>query len=89
MGPLSCCRRGILGLIVGRWLAERDLFSPIPCMMRPNSLRHHQNKRPIIHVQPIAAPNELIVGIAREWAVGFATKISLIETGHEQFQTTV
>jgi hypothetical protein len=34
--------------------------------MRPDALCHHHNKRPIIHVQPITAPNKLIVGVACE-----------------------
>ena len=69
-------------------IRARPLF--IVGQMRPDSLRHHQHKRPIIHVQPITAPSkQLIVGVAREWAIGFAAKIGLIKTGHEQFQTTV
>jgi hypothetical protein len=34
--------------------------------MRPDALCHHHNERPIIHVQPITAPNKLIVGVACE-----------------------
>jgi hypothetical protein len=48
-------------------------------------LRHHQNKGSIIHVQPITAPNELVVGVARERAIKFTTKIGLIKTGRERW----
>jgi hypothetical protein len=65
----------------------RPLF--IVGQMRPDSLCHHQNKRPIIHVQPVTAPNKLIVGVAREWAIGFAAKIGLIEARHKRFPDAV
>ena len=39
----------------------RPLF--IVGQMRPDFLRHHQNKRPIIHVQPITAPNKFVVTV--------------------------
>jgi hypothetical protein len=49
--------------------------------MGTNSLRHHQNERPIIQVQLIASSNELILTIARAWVVRFGAKIRLIEAG--------
>ncbi len=50
--------------------------------VRPNPLRHDHDERPIIHVRPIAASNQLIVGVASERAIGVATKIGLVKTGH-------
>jgi hypothetical protein len=41
--------------------------------MRSDALRHHQDKRLVIHVQPIAAPDKLTVGITSERAIGFTT----------------
>jgi hypothetical protein len=60
----------------------RSLF--IVCQMRADSLCHHQNHRPIIHVQPVAATNKLIVAIARERTVGLTAKVGLIKSGHER-----
>jgi hypothetical protein len=57
--------------------------------MRPDTLRHHQDETAIIHVQPITARNKLIVGVAREWAIGFGAKIGLIEAGHKRFPNAV
>jgi len=31
--------------------------------------RHHHNERVVIHVQPIRAPDELVIAVSNEWAV--------------------
>ena len=46
------------------------------------SLRHPQDETAIIHVQPVAATDQLVIGVARERAIGFAAKVRLIEAGH-------
>jgi hypothetical protein len=51
----------------------RSLF--IVGQIRPDSLGHHQNQRPIIHVKPITTAHKLIVGVACERAIGFAAKV--------------
>ena len=38
------------------------------------SLRHRQDETAIIHVQPVAATDQLVIGVARERAIGFAAK---------------
>jgi hypothetical protein len=52
--------------------------------MRANSIRHDHHEAAIIHVQPIASPNKLILSIPRERAIGFRTKIGFVKSGHEQ-----
>ncbi|MFZ1091867.1 MAG: hypothetical protein WAN75_22030 [Xanthobacteraceae bacterium] len=31
--------------------------------------RHHHNERVVIHVQPIRAPDKLVIRISNEWAI--------------------
>jgi hypothetical protein len=50
--------------------------------MRPDTLRHHQDETAIIHVQPVAATDQLVVSVARERAIGLAAKVRLIEAAH-------
>ena len=50
--------------------------------MRANSLRHHQNQRPIIHVELITATDKFIVGVAGERAIGLTAKVGLIKAAH-------
>ena len=52
--------------------------------MPANSIRHDHHEAAIIHVQPIASPNKLILSIPRERAIGFRTKIGFVKSGHEQ-----
>ena len=50
--------------------------------MRPDALRHYHDERPIIHIQPITAPNKLIVRIACERAIGLTAEVGLIKARH-------
>ena len=74
---------GILLSFRGQNLLNKDLINEVfalyrldaarfPSLVRcaPDALCHHHNKRPIIHVQPITAPNKLVAGVARERAIG-------------------
>jgi hypothetical protein len=60
----------------------RSLF--VVCQMRSNSIRHYHYEAPIIHVQPIASTNKLVLGVPREWAIGFRAKIGFVKSGHER-----
>ena len=42
------------------------------------------DEAPIIHVQPIAPTNKLVLGVPREWAIGFRAKIGFVKSGHER-----
>jgi hypothetical protein len=54
----------------------------VVCQMRANPLRHHQNKRSIIHVQPIATADQPILSVPGEGTVRFRTKVRLVKAGH-------
>ena len=49
------------------------------------SLRHRQDETAIIHVQSVAATDQLVLGIARERAIGFAAKVRLVEGGQRDW----
>jgi hypothetical protein len=85
---------GILLSFRGQNLLNTDLinevfaFLSVRCgpllivgQMRADALCHHHNKRPIIHVQRITAPNKLIVGVACERAIGLTTKGQVDKSG--------
>jgi hypothetical protein len=58
----------------------RPLF--IVGQMRPDSLCHRHDERPIIHAQPVAATDKLSVAVPGEWAVRFGAKVGLLKVGH-------
>jgi hypothetical protein len=45
--------------------------------MRADAVRHHHYKAAIIHVQPIAAVNEFVLGVASERAIGLGPRFSV------------
>jgi hypothetical protein len=49
--------------------------------MRADAVRHHHDKAAIIHVLPIAAVNEFVLGVASERAIGLCAKVWFVK-GH-------
>jgi hypothetical protein len=41
--------------------------------------RHHHYERVLIHVEPIRAPDKLVVGVSNEWTLNIGRQIRLIE----------
>jgi hypothetical protein len=44
--------------------------------------RHHHNERVVIHVQPIRAPDKLVIGVLNEWAINIDRQVGLVESWH-------
>jgi hypothetical protein len=52
------------------------------CQMRANAIRHHHDEAAVIQIQPVAAANKLIIGVASKRAIWFGAKVGLIKAGH-------
>jgi hypothetical protein len=50
--------------------------------VRPYPLGHRQHETAIVHIQPLVAANELVVGVAGKRAVGFAAEVRLMKARH-------
>jgi hypothetical protein len=49
---------------------------------RADTLRHQHDERPIIHVEPVGATDQLIVAVVDERAVNIIGQIGVVETRH-------
>jgi hypothetical protein len=50
--------------------------------VRPDAPGHHHDKRAVVHVQPVRATNELVVGVADEGAIKIDGQVGFMESGH-------
>jgi len=50
--------------------------------VRPDAPGHHHDERAVIHVQPVRAANELVVGVANEGTIKIDGQVRFMETGH-------
>src|SRR6478672_163776 len=71
------------------WSIRWSRFKSIKCallvvsQMGADPVDHHHNEGAVIHVQPIALPNELVRSFARERAIGVSAKIWFVKGGHK------
>ena len=50
--------------------------------VRPDAPGHHHDERAVVHVQPVRAANELVVGVADEGTIKIDGQVGFMESGH-------
>jgi hypothetical protein len=49
-----------------------------------NSVDHHHDERPVIHVHPIGSPNELVGRVPNKWTIRLDAEVWFVKARHNR-----